>query len=55
MKGVDLVVSDEYADVVVGEVYDSSAEAYDYIAHAIPWLTEHGVEVDEREPGGFPD
>lgn len=55
MKGVDLVVSDDFADVVVGEVYDSSAEAYDYVAHAIPSIdglrAEFCAEFHRLAPG----
>ena len=55
MRGVDLVVSDDYADVVVGEVYDSSAEAYDYVAHAIPSIedlrAEFCAEFRRNAPG----
>lgn len=44
MRGAEFVVSDEYADVVVGEVYDSSAEAYAYVADAIPSIEDLRAE-----------
>jgi hypothetical protein len=40
MRGVDLVLSDDYAEVYEAEVYDSSEQALAYVAHAIPSIDE---------------
>jgi hypothetical protein len=44
MRGAEFVVSDEYADVVVGEIYDSSEKAYAYVADAIPSIEDLRAE-----------
>lgn len=44
MGGIDLVVSDEWADVYVADVYDSSEQAYAYIADAIPSIEDLRAE-----------
>lgn len=55
MKGAEFVVSDDWADVIEGEVYDSSVEAYDYIADAVPSIddlrSEFCAEFSRGAPG----
>lgn len=44
MKGVELTVSDEYAEVMIGEAYDASEQAYAYVADAIPSIDDLRAE-----------